>query len=203
MNTAIRFMIVLSVICVVMGGGVAIVYAIFQEPIREKRVEQYQATLKELFPQMAGSKVLAGQETEDFADDVTQVLSADGTVLGYAAQGHKQGYSSDVKVLVGFAVDGRTVQRVAILEQQETPGLGTNAALTRSKWTLWKKLWSTASGSAEVEPMENAFLDQFNNRTAQQFKEVDAITAATITSDAVKAGVRMAAEDVLKALQKE
>jgi electron transport complex protein RnfG len=201
MNTAIRFLLVLGIICVVMGGGVALLYGVFQKPIAEKQVEQYNAMLKELFPDLAETRTIAGADTpDDLADDVNQVFGAQGQLLGYTAQGHRQGYSSDVKVLVGFAPDGQTIRKVAILDQQETPGLGTNAAQTRSQWNLWHKLGTLFGGSDEAEPMENAFLDQFANRTPAQFGEVDAITAATITSDAVKAGVRMAADRVSRAL---
>lgn len=203
MKTAIRFMVILGVLCVAAGGGVALLYAVFQQPIADKKVQQYRATLQELFPEMDKAEVLAGRDTEDTSDDVTRILAADGQVLGYAAQGHKQGYSSDVKVLVGFAPDGKTILKVAILEQQETPGLGANAALTRSKWTLWQKIASLFGGSSQAEPMENAFLDQFVKRTPDDLKQIDAMTAATITSEAVKHGVRTAAEDVLQALKKK
>ncbi len=202
MNTALRFLLVLGIICVVMGGGVALLYGVFQQPIAEKQLQQYNAMLQELFPDLARVNAIAGADTpDDLADDVNQVFDAQGQLLGYTAQGHQQGYSSDVKVLVGFAPDGQTVRKVAILDQQETPGLGANAAQTRSQWNLWDKLRSFFAGSDEAEPTENAFLDQFANRTPAQFGEVDAITAATITSDAVKAGVRMAATNVAEAIK--
>jgi electron transport complex protein RnfG len=68
--------------------------------------------------------------------------------------------------MAGFRPDG-TIINISVLEQKETPGLGTKMA-------------------------EPAFKDQFNDKNPDQFKlkvkkdggQVDAITAATISSRA-------------------
>jgi len=83
------------------------------------------------------------------------------------------GYSGNVWLMVGFRPDG-TINRTAVVEHKETPGLGTKMA------TPWR--------------------DQFNGKDPASFKlkvrkdggDVDAITAATISSRAFSEAVQKA-----------
>ena len=100
--------------------------------------------------------------------------------------------------------DALSIRKVAVLAQQETPGLGTKIADSRSSWTLWEKIH--LARPAGDEELINDFMDQFSadkrNKkgrpplTAAELDTVDAITAATITSNAVKNGVRDAVERI-------
>lgn len=201
MKTAIRFVIVLGLICLVMGGGVAVLYATFTDRIARQEAEQFDVALRQVLPAGDVQRV-AGSPQQ--ADDVYKATDAEGNVF-YAARGEAKGYSSTVKVLVGIRADDRTLHRVIVLDQQETPGLGANVSLTRSTWTLWEKI-GRAVGLIEsrgLEPFENPFLDAFSGRTADRLEKIDAMTAATITSDAVKSGVRQAARRITDAVDKE
>ena len=79
----------------------------------------------------------------------------------------KKGYSGDVAVMTSFLPDG-TIGKVTVVSQTETPGLGTRIT-------------------------EPAFLSQFENQRSNSFKikikkeggDVDAITGATVSSNAV------------------
>jgi len=83
------------------------------------------------------------------------------------------GYSGPIEMLVGIGDDGR-VKGVKILKISETPGLGLNADNSR-------------------------FLSQFKGKTVDdKLKakfDVQAITGATITTQAVADGVREALEE--------
>lgn len=90
-----------------------------------------------------------------------------GELVGVAiSTSSNRGYSGDVKIMVGFTPDG-VINSISVLDQKETPGLGTK--MTESK-----------------------FKDQFNDKNPSEFKlsvkkdggDVDAITAATISSRA-------------------
>jgi electron transport complex protein RnfG len=82
--------------------------------------------------------------------------------------------------MVGFRPDG-TIFNISILEQKETPGLGTKMV-------------------PEGTPDKPAFKDQFNEKNPATFAlkvkkdggPVDAITAATISSRAFCDGVQRA-----------
>lgn len=96
------------------------------------------------------------------------------TEIGVAVKTYTNiGYSGLIRLMVGFKPDG-TITNVEVLEQKETPGLGTKMA------TAWK--------------------DQFMGKNPKSFVlkvkkdggDVDAITAATITSRAFCDGVTRA-----------
>ena len=91
----------------------------------------------------------------------------DGIVVGYAINTYtRKGFSGNVSLMAGFKPDG-TIINITVLEQKETPGLGTKM------------------GQPE-------FKDQFNDKNPSEFAlkvkkdggPVDAITAATISSRA-------------------
>jgi electron transport complex protein RnfG len=91
----------------------------------------------------------------------------DGKLVGYAVNTYtKKGFSGNISLMAGFKPDG-TIVNITVLEQKETPGLGTKMT-------------------------ESQFKDQFNNKNPSLFNlkvkkdggPVDAITAATISSRA-------------------
>jgi Na+-translocating ferredoxin:NAD+ oxidoreductase subunit G len=91
----------------------------------------------------------------------------DGVTVGYAVNTYtKKGFSGEITLMAGFKSDG-TIINITVLEQKETPGLGTKMT-------------------------EPAFKDQFNGKDPADFNlkvkkdggPVDAITAATISSRA-------------------
>ncbi len=108
-----------------------------------------------------------------------------GKDLGVAVKTYTNlGYSGLIKLMVGFKPDG-TINNVEVLEHKETPGLGTKMA-------------------------DAFFKDQFINKNPKTFKlsvvkdggDVDAITAATITSRAFCDGV-MRAYDTFEEMKQE
>jgi len=99
----------------------------------------------------------------------------DNEIVGYAVNTYtKKGFSGNISLMAGFKPDG-TIVNITVLEQKETPGLGTKMA-------------------------EAKFKDQFNEKDPSQFNlkvkkdggQVDAITAATISSRAFCDAVRRA-----------
>ncbi len=85
-----------------------------------------------------------------------------------------KGFSGKISLMVGFKTDG-TIHNIEVLEQKETPGLGTKMA-------------------------EPKFKDQFKGKNPETYKlivkkdggDVDAITASTITSRAFCEAVQTA-----------
>jgi electron transport complex protein RnfG len=91
----------------------------------------------------------------------------DSVVVGYAINTYtKNGFSGNISLMAGFKPDG-TIINITVLEQKETPGLGTKMT-------------------------EPKFKEQFNEKNPAQYNmkvkkdggQVDAITAATISSRA-------------------
>jgi electron transport complex protein RnfG len=102
-------------------------------------------------------------------------------IIGYAVKTFsKKAFSGQIGLMAGFKPDG-TIINIKVLEQKETPGLGTKMA-------------------------DPAFKDQFNGKNPLSFRlkvkkdggPVDAITAATISSRAFCDAVQRAYETLKK-----
>jgi RnfABCDGE-type electron transport complex G subunit len=194
----LRFIVVLGLVCLLTGGGVAILYAIFKGDLERRENEAREAAVRAVSP--AGTMVnlqdpVAGKP---FAPDAVYVArDTRGKPAAYIAGGQATGYSSLVKVMVSVRLADLAVERIVVVDQKETPGLGTRVAETRSTQTLWQKLF----GAEQPEELFNPFLDQFVGKKPAEFINVHAITAATITSNAAKAAAAQAVERIRKALE--
>lgn len=128
--------------------------------IQENIAEKAEMMSRGLFPE-ADSVMDKAKYSEYYKGD---------TLLGYLAEGAAYGYSSEVKVLAAFGPDMKIIG-VRVLEQQETPGLGTKVAES--------SFLSQFSGLAA----EDAALSKDNGR-------IDAVTGATKSSNAVVNAVK-------------
>ena len=165
-STLFNMVMVLFVITLLASAGVGAVHMITEEPIAEARVKATREALKQVLPEF--------DETEDTALTVENLpvtvhtASEGGRVVGYAVESMtKNGFSGVIRLMVGFAPDGQ-ILNIRVLEQAETPGLGTKMV---------------DAGN----PLEKSFV----GRNPAQMKlgvkkdgDVDALTAATISSRA-------------------
>ena len=110
-------------------------------------------------------------------EDAVEALDADGAMVGYVVKStSKDGYGGAITVAVGISAEG-TVTGIDYLTIAETPGLGMKAT-------------------------ESAFMDQYKDKTVDAFEvtktgasadnEIDAISGATFTSNAVTNAVNAA-----------
>lgn len=118
------------------------------------------------------------KDIEDLDPDVNSLFTAtkDGAVIGFVFGVTPKGYGGSIEMLVALDQNG-VVKGFEIIKHSETPGLGANAG-------------------------KPAFSDQFAGKSSKLSvvktnpgqSEVQAITAATITSKAVVKGVNDALE---------
>jgi electron transport complex protein RnfG len=161
----------------------AFVYTGTKKIIAQRQAADLEAALKELFP-----------DADSFTE-VTDFKSPDPSVAiesGYAAIKNtrpagavlrlsRASYGGPIKILAGVGIDG-VIAGVKIMEHQDTPGLGANAAspsyfVDRARGITF---YSQFAGKKAGDPFEVA-------------NDVAAITASTITSTAVTAAVKAAA----------
>ena len=100
-------------------------------------------------------------------------LDADGNTVGYVYTAGAKGYGGTVSVMVGIDTEG-AITGIEILSHSETPGLGANATKDSFKDRFIGK-----SGILTV------------NKNSNDGQNVQAITAATITSNAVVSAVNL------------
>jgi len=102
-----------------------------------------------------------------------------GNIVGYTVKtAPSNGYSGPIEMLTGISMDG-VVQAIAILKQNETPGLGAKATEPEFKDQFKEK-----SALAEIIVVKS--------KPAADSNEIQAITGATITSKAVTDGANIA-----------
>lgn len=167
-DTLLNMFVALFVICVVSGGVLGVVYSATKGPIAKaenaKKTEAIENVLPK-FNELKETKVKSAMEDIDIPFYLA--YDADNNFIGAAVETFtNKGFSGNVSLMVGILADG-TVNNISVLQHAETPGLG-------SKMT------------------EASFKDQFNNKNAASFNfkvkkdggDVDAITAATISSRA-------------------
>lgn len=167
MNKLLRMIIVLTVIGLISGGILSLVYQWAEPRIKINQIRETDAAIFKVLPQSKTyKKVVKGNLTyfECFAENNSRI----GTAI--ICQGN--GYQGVIKMLVGVNADFTKFTGMTVLEQVETPGLG--AKIAEQKFMLQFK------GLAAKPPIEYV-----KNKIPDKPNEIEAITGATISSRAV------------------
>lgn len=170
----VRYGFILMTICLAAALVLSFTYKITQARIQEQIVEEELLALKGIFPQADNFK------PDTLGEQKYYKAESQGKLIGYVVKITAKGYSSDIEMLAGVNLQG-VMQGIEVISQNETPGLG--AKITEVK-------------QGEKNPW---FLKQFEGKPANDLSldNIDAITAATITSEAVVKAVREKVEDFL------
>ncbi len=177
---------ILFAITLIAGVLLGSVYQITKEPIARQEAQTLENACREVFPQAdsfapvpsfdektAQAALTEGGYADQSVEACQQALAKDGSAAGYVLTiNTREGYGGDIRFTMGIAADG-TLNGISLLEISETPGLGMRA--------------------------EEVLVPQFQNRRAYPFvyvksgasseNEIDAISGATITTNAVTNGV--------------
>ncbi|MBQ1205256.1 MAG: RnfABCDGE type electron transport complex subunit G [Alistipes sp.] len=157
---------VLFSITLIASAGVGAVNMITVEPIAAAKAAATEAALGVVLP--AFDKTESEELTIDEMPIVVYTATNAGQTVGYAVETMtKSGFSGVVKLMVGFLPDG-TINNVNVLQQAETPGLGTKMCDEGNPLLAGVK---GKEGTATF-------------RVKKDGGEVDALTAATISSRA-------------------
>lgn len=186
-NTIIKDTIILTLITLVSGGLLGLVYQVTKEPIAQQeelaKQEAYQAVFEdadsfEVCVEEGDTEISQYLADNGFANqtvnEVMEAKDASGETIGYALNmTTSEGYGGDITFSMGVQLDG-TLNGISILTINETAGLGMNAT-------------------------DEFFKGQFSNKNVESFtvtktgasadNEINAISGATITSDAITGGV--------------
>lgn len=168
LRNSLRLLLITLIAGVLLGGT----YELTKQPIAHQRMLKSNAALMTLFPQAEDFEELS----LDLLDASSRPLAAfkvlsSGQTSGYAVRtAGRGGYKGEVEATIGFAADG-TISGIEIGQNSETKGIGTNA-------------------------FESTFLSQFIGKPAETMVYgsggVDAVSGATMTSNAVLSAVNQA-----------
>ena len=174
-STLTNMLIALMVITIVSGGVLGFIYGLTKPAI--DKVEENK-NIKAINEVLKTDVAIATTESV-VIEDLTYNLAydAEGNFIGAAVKTYsKNGFGGKIELMVGMLADG-VINKVSVLSQAETPGLGANM-------------------------VNDKFKGQFDGKDPKNFKlmvkkdggDVDAITAATISSRAVSEAIKRAAD---------
>ncbi len=177
-STFLNMTLTLLVITMVAGLSLGYVNDLTVGPKAAARLAKKVKALKQVLPEFNNNPVEEVKLIKvENAKDSIEVYSGkmDDQPIGTAVVGSSEkGYSGLVKIMVGFEPNGN-IKNIVVLQQKETPGLGTKMK-------------------------DDKFLRQFRGKNPSEFNvmptkdggEVDALTGATITTRAFGEATQMA-----------
>lgn len=184
-NESIRNTISLMLITVIAGLLLGVVYEITKEPIAEEQQRAKEEAYREVFTDAESfetvevnkedvEKELNKQGFEAVINEAMQVFDKSGNPIGYVLTvTDHEGYGGDIQFAMGVKSDG-TVNGISFLSIGETAGLGMKATEDD-----FKKQFADKKVDSFVYTKNGASADN----------EIDALSGATITTNAVTNGV--------------
>ena len=182
-STFKNMVISLFLVTFISSATLGMVYELTRVPIEEAAIKTKNEAI---------SKVITGFDNDPFhqrfniPSDLDSLVfypaRKDGKLIGIAAETYSMnGFSGLIRLMVGFTMDGE-ITSVAVLDHQETPGLGD-----------------------KIQPDKSDFPLQFQGKNPADFKlrvrkdngDVDAITASTISSRAYSEAIERAYESFM------
>lgn len=188
-NKFLKNCLALFLITLIAGISLAAVNEITKEPIAQAENNAKLAAYNEVFSDVQFEEVKNKEDIlKDNADtilpasveDILIAKDKDGNTAGYVMSAvSPNGYGGDIKVAVGISAKDDTINGISILSNNETAGLGSKCTDDEFKNQFIGK---TAKGI------------RFTKTGASDNSEIDAISGATITTNAVTEAVNAALE---------
>lgn len=181
-STLFNMVTVLFAVTLIASAGVGAVNMLTADAIAEAKALATTAAVKNVLPEFEKTENWE-QMVGDIPVQIYKATSAD-AVVGYAVEAmSKSGFGGAIRVMVGFSTDG-TILNVNVLEQKETPGLGTKMC---------------DEGNVLLMSIKDKNPAQMQFSVKKDGGELDALTAATISSRAYYDAVKCAHDAFLLA----
>ena len=175
---------ILLTITIVAGLVLGFVYQITKDPIAQQEAKAKEAACQEVFQDAASFELIEVTPVDDAEwseagyaheqiDEVMNAMDASGNLIGYVITVTTgEGYGGDIQFSIGIRMDG-TINGISILSISETAGLGMQA----------EEVLKPQFADRQVEKFE------YTKSGATSESQIDAISGATITTNAVTNGV--------------
>lgn len=183
-SSFINMLVTLFAVTFLASATLGGIYELTKEPIAAAKLAKKLKAIQQVVPEFDNDPNAEMYTLE--SDDPNYVLEAypakkGGELVGTAIKTYTiKGYSGLIWLMVGLKPDG-TIHNISVLEHKETPGLGTKM---------------------DEPSYKNQYLDKnpgkWNMKVKKDGGEVDAITAATISSRAFSDAVQRAYDKYMK-----
>lgn len=171
-STLVNMVLSLGVITVVAAAALAGVYTATKAPIEQAKAEKQKAAIGQVLPEISFNNNPADEAAEITVNGETVTVfpaRQNGEIVGIAVESHDtNGFSGNITVMYGFNPSG-DITGYAVMQHAETPGLG-------SKMEEWFR--TPAHSIIGLNAATS------NLTVSKDGGDVDAITAATISSRA-------------------
>ena len=171
--------IVLLIITIVAAGLLGAVNIATKDTIAEVEKKATETSMKEVLPDAKSfnDEITNDEKNYGIIKKYSEGLDDSGNTVGYTFNISTKGFSTGLNLMVGITKDG-VISGVDVLSHGETPGLGANADQPK-----WIGQFTDKSGKLEVTKTDSVSENQ-----------IQAITGATITSNAVTQAVNTASD---------
>ena len=175
--TVLSVATVLTVICVLVAVVVSFVYAV-AEPVYERNLQEQK---NEIIATLFDGATVECQPIiplgDGFADGVREMVAvfAGESLIGYCADVAVQGFGGEMELMVATDSTASRIIGVRVVAMSETPGLGAKVG-------------------------EDDYLSRYTGLPMEEAGSVDLIAGASISSRAMRQGVKLATEAVLSVL---
>lgn len=177
-STFFNMILTLGLITFLSSAGVAYVFEVTKKPRAQAEIAKKINAIRRVVPEF-NNNPLEEKYSVQAKDDTLIFYPAkkDGKRVATAVEtSSSQGFGGEIRLMVGFLPDG-DIYDIAVVDHKETPGLGD-----------------------KMERGKSGFTSQFRGQDPKSFRlkvtkdggDVDAITAATISSRAFCGAVQMA-----------
>ena len=174
-STLFNMVAVLFTVTLIASAGVGAVNMITADAIAEANAAATKQAISNVLPTFENTEV-SEQTIDDMPIKVYTATNGDEKV-GYAVESMtKNGFGGVIRMMVGFAPDGQ-ILNVNVLQQAETPGLGTKMA---------------DEGNVLLGSIKDKKAWEIEFKVKKDGGELDALTAATISSRAYYDAVQRA-----------
>ena len=171
-STLLNMTLTLFIITAVAAVALGYVYNITKEPIQKAKDKKLKTAINIVVPGADKGTIEIETVKIEGKDLFIYTVSIDDKIIGTAINSFSNnGFGGLVRVMVGFDENGKIIDS-DVLEHKETPGLGDKSSKSVSNW------------NEQFKKMDISIMKDKTLKVSKDGGEVDAITAATITSRA-------------------
>ena len=187
-SSFLNMLVTLLIITIIAGLSLGFINEVTKKPKAKAKLERKIKALKLVLPEFTNNPVkdiiLVKSEKVKDSIEIYPALNNNKKVGKAIVGSSNKGFSGLIKLIVGFRQDG-VIQDIVVLEQKETPGLG-----TKMKDEKYLKQYR------EKNPTN------YNLKVKKDGGQIDALTGATISSRAFSEAVLMAHGEFMKVADK-
>lgn len=181
-----KMIIVLTLVMALSGLVLAATYASLSSRIEINRERALQASLAALF---ADAEDVAFEQLDTPEIQIYRGTDGSGELLGYAVRVVASGYNGPISMLVGMSAGLDEIVGLQVVENIETPGLG--GRITEQQF---RAQFRGLDPTRALRSVRNVAPDPEEN-------QIQAISSATITTDAVVAGINQKTPAAIEAIR--